>query len=134
MTKKTIYIASGVVIAGAVTYFIIHNQMNKAKLQRINNILDGKDINEGKSTTGKPATPELPDAKFPLKVGSYGKQVKQLQERLNAKYGSNLTTDGKFGDATVDVLCKNFYSLCFSTTQGRLYTISQTDFDKIMNS
>lgn len=135
MNKKHIYIGAGVIIAGTITYIVINRIQNKKSIASINSQLDGKNppANTSTGTGTKTTVVALPDASFPLKVGSYGKQVQKLQEALNAKYGTNLVTDGKFGDATVDALCKNFYSLCFSVTQGRLYTLSQTDYDKLVN-
>lgn len=132
MKRKHIYIGAGILISGTIAYLIINNQMNKAKIGRINDVLDGNNP-PSKTGGGKTTSPDLPDAKFPLKVGSYGKQVQDVQKALNAKYGTNLVTDGKFGEGTVEALCKHYYTLCFSNTQGRLYTLGQSDYDKLIN-
>ncbi len=40
---------------------------------------------------------ELPSTSFPLKMGSSGKEVENLQNYLNDKYGAGLEVDGMWG-------------------------------------
>ena len=57
---------------------------------------------------------------FPLKVGSKGLKVKQLQAGLNLKNNAKLDVDGKFGSKTQSAL-KKYYGIT---------SLSQYDYDK----
>jgi len=57
---------------------------------------------------------------FPLKKLSSGNKVKNLQAGLNILHNANLTTDGKFGDNTLNAL-KKYYSIS---------EISEADYNK----
>lgn len=58
----------------------------------------GKKNTNGSGNTTAEKT--LPDASFPLKQGSYGQQVKDIQHYLNYYYKAGLTEDGDFGPKT----------------------------------
>jgi len=64
-----------------------------------------------KTKRKKAAEPEITESDFPLKKGSKGEKVRQLQQALIAKYGSQVLpkygADGDFGSETMNALKKN---------------------------
>tara|TARA_R110001592_G_scaffold90231_2_gene265424 strand:+ start:422 stop:775 length:354 start_codon:yes stop_codon:yes gene_type:complete len=93
--KTGIYIGIGigVLTLGAIGYFLILKR-KRSKVEENINSLEVKEL-----------TPE-PEIKFPLNIGSKGKEVKIVQSYLN-KVGKNpLRIDGIYGKNTANALKK----------------------------
>jgi len=131
ITKRGYWIIGGLSVAGlAITFLLINNKRKNKMYKQINDTLDGKTSD---STYAVADLTKMPDAKFPLKIGSYGKQVAQVQLALNKKFGTNLDVDGKYGENLSDALCSNVFNLCTGVQlQARKYTLSQSDYDTII--
>lgn len=84
-TTKIILISLGVIGTGVGIYFLLR-----------------KPKSNGTTPSIEPNNPTLPPVKktFPLKRGSKGDKVKQLQRYLNINYSSGLVVDGDFGPKT----------------------------------
>ncbi|MEP7374728.1 MAG: peptidoglycan-binding domain-containing protein [Chitinophagaceae bacterium] len=79
------------------------------------------DIFKPKTTAAAKKT-KANDNVFPLKKGSRGDSVSQLQEALNTKYKASLKVDGIFGSRTEDALRK----------AGRPATVSESEFNVLV--
>ena len=129
---KPCLIATSVIIGGVIIYLIVNKNAKKKMIMQINEVLDGK-VSE---TDLKPEQiAALPNLKFPLKLGAYGKQVADIQRAMNVKYGLSLKIDGKLGQDTLEALCKYYFTTCVSwiPLQWSTYTISAEDYNKIVN-
>lgn len=76
-------------------------------------------INKTKTSTRKPKTESN---EFPLRKGSSGDKVAQLQTILNSKYKAGLTVDGKFGAKTEAALKKIGKALAVSESLFNVLT------------
>ena len=141
MAKKNYtlaYIGGAVAITGIIALVVIRSK-NKKKIQDINDILDSKIKDPNASSTGqtiisKSDRDKLPNGRFPLKFGDKNKKVYDLQVLINKKYGLNIDLDGRFGQSTASALCKNYYTLCYTDIQSRLYEITENDFRNLSKS
>lgn len=87
----------------------------------------GSNLFGGKETTtvvvppvvASPATPTVQPTGFPLKKGSRGELVKNLQKGLNTRCNAKLVADGIFGQLT-----ENALSSCYNVKEANfeLYT------------
>tara|TARA_Y100000592_G_C5442094_1_gene303983 strand:- start:248 stop:832 length:585 start_codon:yes stop_codon:yes gene_type:complete len=84
---KITLIALGVIGTGVGLYFLLRKPKNP-------------NIPNTPNTPSSPNTPTTPVSEFPLKRGSKGDKVKQLQRYLNINYSSGLVVDGDFGPKT----------------------------------
>lgn len=107
-TKKWLIIGVSLIIAGAITYFAFFRKPKGAKDEDST----GNDSTQGNTTSGQASTggvyipPATMGDSFPLKLGSKGERVKQIQAMLNLinKYTGKgnpsvfpLQVDGIFG-------------------------------------
>ena len=83
-----------IAIIAAVIYFVFASKKSKA-------IPESNTDNLGKKISWT-------DDEFPLKKGSSGIRVKQLQTGLNIIKNNNLAIDGKFGEKTLSALKEGF--------------------------
>jgi len=88
---KITLIALGVIGTGVGLYFLLRKPKNP-------------NIPNTPNTPSSPNTPTTPVSEFPLKRGSKGDKVKELQKFLNIKYSSGLVVDGDFGPKTQGAL------------------------------
>lgn len=89
MSKKGLYIILGVVVVIIILIAVMASQ-EKSRSK----ILIGAGI------IPPPGTSKERNDEFPLKVGSYGPNVKGLQNSLNKVYNAGLKVDSSFGDLT----------------------------------
>ena len=88
---KITLISLGLIGTGVGLYFLLRKPKNP-------------NIPNTPNTPSSPNTPTTPVSEFPLKRGSKGDKVKELQRFLNIKYSSGLVVDGDFGPKTQGAL------------------------------
>ena len=132
MKNKAVKIFVFALVISVVSYIIYMRDVKSKEVKLIMDVLNGDKTADGKSTSGTDYL-SLPAGEFPLKLGDKNQKVFDVQRAINSKYGTNLTLDGKFGDNTARALCKNVYAFCYTDVQARHYTVSNTDYDTIMN-
>ncbi len=132
--KKYIIYGSLAVVGGVLIYGYMHRKANKAAIKAIYDELGGNESAGQKLSSQQVAQIEatLPDANFPLKIGSVSKQALRAQKALNSKFGSNLALDGRFGDSMAQVLCKHVWTSCYSDYQARNYTLTNAEYSKLI--
>lgn len=138
MKRKNIYIIIGAaLVTGVVVHVIVRRKKNQKMIDQIHNILDGTASDPSKSkSSGQVEVPQsmiekLPAGNFPLKIGDKNRKVYDLQVTMNRVYGSNLDTDGKFGQGLYSALCDKYWSVCGSSVGYYGREISQKDYDAI---
>ncbi len=99
-----------ILIIAAILYFTVFKKMMPPKGE--------KDIDQ---ITGKPITWTVDE--FPLKKGSSGIRVKQLQAGLNIMKNNNLAIDGKFGDKTLAALQEGYNVTSLSEANYNTYIV-----------
>jgi hypothetical protein len=120
---------SATVVVGTIAYILINRYTKSREIDNIYEVLE-----TGGGLPPKVKREDLPDAKFPLKIGSVGKQVWDIQQALNKKYDAQLTVDGRMGQSTLNSLCKNVFKACLPLDiQARQYTVDNNDYSIIMN-
>lgn len=111
MTKKNIMIFSVLVaislIAGGIYYFGIKRKTLKSLFKKRGEVED-EDIK--KAEQGVPVVSKFCKRgdDFPIRHGSCGDRVRQLQIVLNKNYNEKLDMDGKYGDDSEDAYKKHF--------------------------
>jgi len=126
--KKIIIIGFSVIAIGAASYFgYEHFKKKKEEKAAADNGDDGADLDAApptKSSFALPAAPSAPvrNDDFPLKSGSKGAKVKQVQQVLLAKLGANILgrsgADGDFGAKTEAALLKAGYPASIDESAG----------------
>lgn len=101
-----------ILILGAIGFFLAKKYLFPNPLD---NDPDGSDSSvQNQSSSSKPVNSNSdinPDkSDFPLKVGSKGQRVKELQAALNYYKGASLKIDGNFGPKTLEAL-KSAYNV-----------------------
>lgn len=89
----------------------------------------------GDTTTGAGSGPKNDD-KFPLKKGSSGPKVKQLQKYIQAKDPKALPkygADGSWGKETEDALYRYYFTL-ITIKDGKISVDSQAQLDRIKDA
>ncbi len=102
ITKKQVIIGI-IVIAIAVTIFIIVRKKMKEKKE----LESTSDLSSGTVTPIAGPNPTMGSSVFPLKRGSKGVQVRQLQAYLLREFGFPGKIDGDFGPITEAAVLKN---------------------------
>lgn len=100
LKHKLLLIIAGLLLSLVVAYYVIFVYNSDEAIDT--------------SSQGGSGTPKVkpviknPSAtlQFPVEPGDVGKQVKQLQKYLNAKYNAGLTPDGVWGTKTTKALDK----------------------------
>ena len=125
----------GVIALGVGAYYLFFHEKESANdfkeftpLPESNKPTITQSSSQPKNTSSSSYTPPKPPAGFPLKKGSRGALVKQLQEALIASYGKSILpkygADGDFGSETVSALTKKGYPT----------VIDEITFNKIINA
>lgn len=133
--KKIIIIGFSVIAIGAASYFgYEHFKKKKEEKQSSDNGDDGADLDVAPPTKSSFSIPSAPSAParnddFPLKSGSKGAKVKQVQQVLLAKLGATILgrsgADGDFGAKTEAALIKAGYPT--SIDESNFNVITQSD-------
>lgn len=99
--QKWLLIALVVVIVAVVIYYYIQNKKKKAALAAASSSSSSNGANQLVANESKMFA-SCPNDAFPLKQGSCGKKVEQLQLWMLKKYGAKLNygTDGLWGEET----------------------------------
>lgn len=92
--NKIIIVIIGLLIIGAIVYFLI----KKKKAASL--ATSGASVSSGSSSSASTSAASVGASVFPLKKGSTGPEVKQVQKYLNQKYNAGLATDGIWGPKT----------------------------------
>ncbi len=99
MKKKLLYISGVLAVIALAFYFIFRPK--KSQALETNNSKKGSSGGGGMTVyTPDVEIVDLPSAGFPLKHGSFGREVLILQAYLNIKDGIDLELDGIFGGNT----------------------------------
>ncbi len=85
---------------------------------------------EGDPTTGLPE--EINTTAFPLKLGSSGQEVKNLQMVLNQTRNTALAEDGSFGNATLTALQTHFGANEVSEVDYRANVLPYLDHNSLI--
>jgi hypothetical protein len=150
-TTKNTLVGTGVITALVITYLLINKSKKKKDIVEIYDILDSVTKDPNNNNAGQVIIPpsklqELPDGKFPLKIGDKSKKVYALQIALNKKYGTTIDLDGKMGVGTWNTICDKFWNsgmlstkitACYTTdlANKKLYKyrdVTQSDYDNIL--
>lgn len=122
MTKgKKAFIIIAVVLFVAIAAFL-YKRSKKSKDDETNNNKTNGTTSNGSGTGGTTSSITYTNDNFPLKKGSKGPRVKNLQKFLNWK-GYNLTVDGYFGEKTAAALLN----------ANNMTKVEQSYYDEWMN-
>lgn len=131
MKREHIIVGASIVVTGVVIYAIIKRHNNKLLIAKINATLDGGSVNNVNLVKVNVTT--LPSASFPLKSGSYGRQVAEVQSSLNRKYQTGIDVDGKMGQQTLTALCKYENAWCLFGKGSSLITVNEIEYQNIIS-
>ena len=139
MNIKSISLTGGLFLFSAIAaYAITRKKTNQAEWDNINSLISniGQTGAMGQNLqTVDPNT--LPSQQPPYQYGDNCKEISLLQKAINKKYNSNLELTGTLDLPTMQVLCKNYWTLCFTWESDsyieKYAEISQNDVDKLMS-
>jgi hypothetical protein len=113
--KRLIWIGAGIAVVGTAGYFGYQHFFGRNGMKEGSDLPDNEvqDLTRPDTITNPSPPPTKPKANdgFPLKKGSKGDKVKQLQQALISKFGAGALpkygADGDFGSEVISVLTKN---------------------------
>jgi hypothetical protein len=101
-SKKTAIIGGAALLTVIAAYVVMKKRKQRAYNDGLKKLQDSPIPNNGQIINTMP----IGNAKYPLKVGSKGENVRVLQAYLNKAYNAGLKEDGSFGSGTLSAVKK----------------------------
>lgn len=137
MKYANIYLAlGGALLTGVLSAAIVRKKQNQKEYDKVFASIQGLGQTGSLGQDLSTDTSSLPNTPPPFNFGDSSRQIALLQQAMNRKYNSQLTINGTFDAALADELCVNYFHSCFGWYPDSIkqnYSVSQTDYDSILN-